>query len=124
MKRSALIGWLLLLALYALTRWGRAHVELPVFFRNHFTDLLFVPVQLIAALWITRMIRRDRQLRISAIWVVLQVILVSVWFEWYMPNYGGIRSQLFTADLTDVAMYVLGGVGFLWFQYWECRSAC
>jgi hypothetical protein len=121
MKRQALIGlmgWLALLALYGATRWAREHLDLPVFFRDHFTDLLFIPVQLIAALWITRIVRRDMELRISAIWVVLQVVLVSVLFEWYMPTYGAQRTH-FTADLKDVAMYVLGGAWFMWFQYWE-----
>lgn len=122
MKTKTKVTLFILAALYLLTRWARIHVDLPAFFRNHFTDLLFVPVQLITSLWLTRLVKRDPTIRISLVWIILQVVFVAFMFEWYMPNYGADREK-FTGDILDVAMYALGGIAFVVFQFWETRTS-
>ncbi len=121
MKWQAKIWLILLVGLYFGTRWARIHLSLPDFFRFHFTDLLFVPVQLMGALWLTRLVKRDQTIRIDAVWIVLQVLFVSLLFEWYMPRYGADQAK-FTGDWRDVCMYVIGGFGFFFFQRWETKS--
>lgn len=122
MKTKTKVILFILAALYLLTRWARMHLDLPVFFRHHFTDLLFVPLQLITALWLTRLVKRDPKIQIPLVWVVLQVVFVCFIFEWYMPNYGAEREK-FTGDILDVAMYMLGGTAFVLFQLWENRTS-
>lgn len=122
MKRWAKIVLLVLIILYFITRWARNHVDaLPDFFRNHFTDLLFIPVQLIIALWGTRLLKRDPNIQISLVWIIVQVIFVSFLFEWYMPNYGADTNK-FTGDFIDVLMYVVGGFLFVVFQQLESKK--
>ena len=115
MKLRAKIALLTLIGLYFITRWARTEELLPGFFRNHFTDFLFIPVQLLIALWGTRLIKRDTEIRVPVSWVAVQVIFVSLLFEWYLPVYSA-NAPDFTADPVDVGMYVLGGLVFIFFQ--------
>lgn len=108
-SRKLKIAPVVLFLLYFLTVVLRS--ELPYFFRFHFTDLLFVPLQLIIALCGLRIIKQNKQLKIPVILILLVVLCDSVLFEWYLPNFSE-NVHLFTGDFSDVLMYVIGGLLF------------
>lgn len=114
-----MISWKLKIApfvlflLYFLTVFFRS--ELPCFFRFHFTDLLFVPLQLIIALCGLRIIKQNKRLKIPVSLIVLVVLFDSVLFEWYLPNFSE-NAHLFTGDFSDAIMYSIGG-----FLFWTMQ---
>jgi hypothetical protein len=63
------------------------------------------------ALIIIRLIKCDKTIVISTGMIFIQVLLVSVYFEWYLPKYKS-HVHPYTSDLWDVVMYVLGGILF------------
>ena len=102
--------------LYLIVRYLRATVtELPDFVRFHLTDLLFVPAMSLFALIFVRYIKRDINLTIPFYYVLVQVIIISIYFEWYLPNFS-VNLDWYTPDLMDIVMYSLGGVIFLILQ--------
>lgn len=117
MGKRKLIFWFLgFMTLYFITRYLRTEYPgLPSFFKYQFTDLLFVPTMCIFALMVVRWLKRDQTITISIGLVALQVILVSYYFEVYLPNY---KSHIhpYTFDVWDMVMYVLGGFFFLLLQ--------
>ena len=97
---------------YFLVRYIRIDLETPGHFVEYYlTDLLFVPAMSLFALILVRAIKRDPQITISALLVFIQVVLISLYFEWYLPS-----RTAYTADLIDVVMYLLGGILFLLIQ--------
>ena len=101
---------------YFLTRYLRSTVEnLPDFVRFHLTDLLFVPAMSLFALIILRFTRHDPSLTIHWLSVAIQVVIVSLYFEWYLPN-NSPEGHIHVADSADCLMYVLGGILFVLFQ--------
>jgi hypothetical protein len=106
-----------LMALYFLTRYLRLEwAELPNFFRFHFTDLLFVPAMSLFSLIVIRFFKRDPSLTIPWQSVAIQVVLVSFYFEWYLPN-NSPEGHVHISDAVDCLMYGLGGLIFLGWQY-------
>lgn len=106
---------LLLTVLYLSTRYLRLHVDgLPSFIAFHFTDLLFIPMQLTICLIVLRFLKRNNTLTIPVALAFVNTMSMSVLFEWYLPIYKG--SVLQTADITDALMYFLGAVLFLLMQ--------
>lgn len=103
------------MAIYFLIRWLRTVVSLPDFFRFHFTDLLFVPAMALFALIILRYIRKDEKLTIPFWTIMLQVFLVSIYFEYYLPKYMR-HVHPYTSDSLDVLMYFAGGTIFIFLQ--------
>lgn len=89
--------------------------ELPTFIRFYLTDLLFIPTMGFFALIFVRILKRDVTIKITAPSLFIQVLLVSIYFEWYLPNYSS-TSHWYTSDFIDVLMYVFGGFIFLWMQ--------
>jgi glycopeptide antibiotics resistance protein len=115
-EKRSLLWFLILMALYAVTRIARDYVrDIPIFFRYHFTDLLFVPAMGCFALFFVRLIKKDATIQIPTLTVFFQVALISLYFEFYLPTY---RSHVhpYTGDWTDVLMYFLGGVLFVFLQ--------
>lgn len=85
------------------------------FLHNYFTDLLFVPLLGLSGLLVVQLIKQDTSLRISAWQIVVLVISVSLYFEWYLPNYS--KNKLwYTMDVFDCLMYLIGGGIFLLLQ--------
>jgi len=115
MQRRAVFLLLVLCIAYWCTKWAKHHYHLYPFFRDHFTDLLFIPMQLTLALIVVRFLRRDSSLRISILQIVLTVIAMIALFEWYLPHYSE-KKELYTGDPADAAMYVLGGIFFIIYQ--------
>lgn len=52
--------------------------------------------------------------------VILLVIGLSFYFEYYLPNYKS-KPGWYTQDIWDVLMYVLGGLLFMIYQVAEHR---
>ncbi len=101
---------------YFAVRYVRSAYDLaPDFVRYYLTDLMFVPTMGIFALIVVRYLKRDSTIRIPAFVVFVQVVLVSMFFEWYLPNYSG-KVGWYTADMVDVLMYFFGGFIFLFAQ--------
>ena len=100
-----------LMLLYFLVRWAYIFGTTGIL-RWYLTDLLFVPAMCTFALILVRWIKNDRLLRIHWSSVLVQVVAVSLYFEWYLPSH---YSQ-YTADPMDTVMYVCGGALFLMFQ--------
>jgi len=112
-KYSAHIAFVLLMATYFLIRYLRiSFPDLPNFFRFHFTDLLFVPAMSLFALIIIRMVKRDRTITIQWWAVVVQVLIVTLYFEWYLPN-NPPDGHIHVSDWVDCLMYATGGVAFI-----------
>ena len=82
--------------------------DLPNFVRHHLTDLLFVPAMSLFALIIIRFIKRDSELKVHWLSVGIQVILVSIYFEWYLPN-NSPKGHIHIADWVDCIMYIIRG---------------
>jgi len=100
-----------LMTVYFLVRWMLIFGETGVL-RWYLTDLLFVPAMCTFGLIAVRLIRRDWTLQLTWWHVFVQVVLVSIYFEVYLPK----NHPQYTADLWDVVMYFLGGGLFLILQ--------
>jgi len=88
----------------------------PLFLANHVTDILFVPAMATFALIVLRRIRNDSHLLIPTVYVIIQTVLVSLYFEWYLPNYP-MNGHTYTADFFDVICYFSGAILYLFVQY-------
>lgn len=105
-----------LMLLYLFVRILRAEAEhLPVFVKYYLTDLLFLPVLCLFALMVIRFLKRDAHLRIPVFYVFAQALLISVYFEWYLPAHP-IGQNEYTSDILDVGMYFSGALVFCVFQ--------
>lgn len=115
-KHRAHIAFVIIMSAYFLIRYLRSTVEhLPDFVRFHLTDLLFVPAMSLFALIILRFTRRDPTLRVHWTSIAIQVVLVCLYFEWYLPN-NTPKGHVHIADLVDCLMYIIGGVTFILLQ--------
>lgn len=116
-KFKAHINFVFIMLLYLIARYLRVGLDdAPDFIRYHFTDLLFIPAMGLFALIFVRFIKRDRTITIPWFYVLIQVVLVSLYFEWYLPNYSAKGLEWYTPDMIDVSMYFLGGGFFLLIQ--------
>jgi len=110
-KYRPIIFFLCLMTVYFLVRWALIFGETGVL-RWYFTDLLFVPAMCTFALIGVRFLKRDHSIRITWRQVFLQVLVVSFYFEWYLPA----EDSKYTSDPWDVVMYIIGGFVFLFVQ--------
>jgi hypothetical protein len=108
------ILFLVIMTIYFITRVVRVTSDV-LFIKYYLTDLLFVPAMCLFALIFTRLIRRDSTLLIPSLYVFIQVILVSLFFEWYLPKHG-MYGNTYTADPYDAVMYFVGGIIFIVLQ--------
>lgn len=99
------------MGMYFLIRWFYIFGTTGIL-RWYLTDLLFVPTMCLFALILIRRLKNDAAIQIPIYSVVIQVIAVSVYFEWYLPS----QNAQYTGDPLDVFMYVLGGIVFLFLQ--------
>ena len=63
------------------------------------------------ALIFVRLLKRDAKIKISPLLIFIQVVLVSLYFEVYLP-----KITSYVSDPIDILMYVLGGFIFLLIQ--------
>ena len=112
-KYKAHIAFVLLMLVYFLIRYLRIIApNLPDFLRFYFTDLLFVPAMSLFALIIIRFMKRDESITIHWLTVLIQVVVVSIYFEWYLPNHTT-KDHIHVSDWLDCAMYATGGWAFV-----------
>ena len=108
--------FVLLMFFYFSVRIIRVGVnDISDFIRFYLTDLIFVPTMALFSLIFVRFLKRNQTIRISPSLVFFQVVLVSLFFEWYLPNYSA-KSDWYTSDPWDVFNYILGGFIFLLIQ--------
>src|SRR3989338_334229 len=99
-----------LMLVYLFIRFLRVEVEgMPIFIRYYLTDLLFLPVLCLSALVVIRYLKRDPYVRIPVLYVFIQALLISLYFEWYLPAHP-IGQNQYTSDPFDVAMYFSGAL--------------
>ena len=117
MANKKLWWWFLaFMTVYFVARYARSNIDnLPDFFKFQFTDLLFIPTVSTFALIFVRLFKRDNSITISTWLIAFLVVLMSVYFEWYLPTF---KSHIhpYTSDWIDIVMYVLGGAMFLFVQ--------
>ena len=68
-----------------------------------------------------RIIKRDAQALIPWYFVLIQTVLVAIYFEWYLPVFHG-KPGWYTSDKMDVVMYFIGAFLFLTIQYYFLSS--
>jgi len=102
------------IAAYGLNRWFfKPMLGLP-FLHDHFDDLLLIPAALPLVLWLQRCLGlRLHNHPPSGREVMLHLVVWSVICEFIGPRFLG-RG---TADIMDVLVYAVGGLG-AWF-YWN-----
>lgn len=103
---------LVMVAAYFFTHYLQHFVRGPGWLRHYGKDLLLVPM-IISAVEITAQFL-NKPIAIRTKEVVLAVLAVSVAFEWIIPA----LSKNQTGDPWDVAMYLAGGLVFLFFTRW------
>lgn len=101
------------MVIYFLVRWALILGDRGLI-RYYLTDLLFVPAMCTFGLIGVRLIKKSKDLTISWIHVLIQVVFVSWYFEWYLPS----NYEVYTSDIWDVVMYFTGGALFLLIQKW------
>lgn len=92
------------------TRWQKC--KIPVFINNYLTDFLFIPLLLMFTLFLLRIIKREKVLKLNVTMLLVSVVFTSFVFEYYLPQ----KSNIYTSDMYDVFVYGLGGVSFYFLQ--------
>lgn len=110
-KYRAFLFFSALMTVYFLVRWALIFGDTG-FLRWYLTDLLFVPAMCTFALMVVRRMKRAPKITIPARNIYLQVLVVAIYFEWYLPS----QDSNYTSDPWDVVMYLIGGFLFLWIQ--------
>ncbi|MGV6861751.1 MAG: hypothetical protein ACWA41_08250 [Putridiphycobacter sp.] len=87
-----------------------AEVPMPIFLKNHLTDLLCMPIVLTICLWGIRTLKKRPNFMLT-IPMILSMSLFYAWFfEFFAPQYYPAQ----TGDKIDAIMYLIGG-GLYWF---------
>jgi hypothetical protein len=121
-KNKPLFAFIIIMLLYFMIRCFRdTFPSLPQFFRFYLTDLLFVPAMASIALVVIRFLKQDSTLLISSVLLLFQTTLISIYFEWYLPNFDR-NSDWYTGDLLDVLMYFIGAFFFYLLQRTSFKS--
>ncbi|MVN22492.1 hypothetical protein [Mucilaginibacter arboris] len=83
----------------------------PILYLNgHLGDFLAVPVIANLGLWFQRIFIAKRSTYVLKPGHVIFIVLyLSIAFEWLLPTY---HPEIFTADWTDVLLYIIGGCFF------------
>ena len=109
------------MVLYFIVKYVQPFID-NTFIDGYFTDLLFVPAMSLFALIGVRFIKRDNTITIPLHLILLQTLLVGMYFELYLPTQEAITGN-YTSDPIDVLMYILGGGLFFVLQRQFLRSS-
>jgi hypothetical protein len=105
--------FLSLVSLYAINKlvilWAD---NIPIFFKNYFSDLLFLPLVLIICLAVILYVKKETALKLTFLMVITLTLFYSWFFEIYAPKI--YPNQI--GDLIDVVMYFIGAIIFLIYQ--------
>lgn len=98
--------FLFMMAGYSLIRLARYnHFPIPEMLNSYTTDVLCIPLVLSATLLLARLIKRNHELKIHSLLILLICLEFSCVFEWILPA----KSPIYTGDPLDVVMYFFGG---------------
>lgn len=109
------------MVLYFIVKYFQPFID-NAFIDNYFTDLLFVPAMSLFALIGVRFVKRDNTITIPLYLILIQTILVGLYFELYLPTQVAITGK-YTSDPIDVLMYITGGGLFFVVQRQFLRSS-
>lgn len=99
--------------LYLLIRFLRfLEVDIPQFLNSYATDLLCMPIILTIILFLVQKVKRNDSIALPIAGIIFVTTYWAVYFEYYLPY----RSEMYTADAVDVAMYILGMLSFILWQ--------
>jgi hypothetical protein len=105
--------FLSLVCLYIINKLTILWIDnIPLFFKNYFSDLLFLPIVLIICLTVIRYIKKETVLKLNFFMVLALTLFYSWFFEIYAPKY--YPHQI--GDSIDIVMYFLGALIFLVYQ--------
>lgn len=112
-NRKVIWTFVALMGLYFLLRALRSIHILPALLSNYGTDLLFVPAMCLFALFFIHYLKG---MQLIPTWMILlQTVLISIYFEWYLPN-TCISPPCYVSDYGDVIAYFIGAILFIGFQ--------
>jgi hypothetical protein len=101
--------FVILCLIYFATRYLKStDLILPIFIKNHLTDLLCMPIILTICLVGVRLIRRLPNYVLNPFMIFSMTVFYAVIFEYLAPK----SNPNQTGDWIDVGMYVLGGLGY------------
>lgn len=85
---------------------------LPSLINGYLTDFLFPILLFLFTLWLLRIIKRDNQIKLTNLMLIVGCVFVSVVFEFFLP----LKNGVYVADKLDVIMYSLGTFSFSFLQ--------
>lgn len=88
------------------------HFPLPALINNYLNDFLCMPIILTLCLGFVRIIKKNKDIRLSGFVIISLTIYYSVYFEYYLPK---VNSR-YTADPIDVLLYFAGALVFYLLQ--------
>lgn len=101
--------FLLLSIVYLITRYLKStNLELPIFIKNHLTDLLCMPIILTLCLVFVRIVKRIPNYVLTPFMIFSMTAFYAVLFEYIAPK----SNPNQTGDWIDVLMYGIGGIGY------------
>lgn len=101
--------FIILCLIYFVTRYLKyTDLKLPLFIKNHLTDLLCMPIVLTICLAFVRPIKRLPNYTLTPFMIISMTVFYAVLFEYVSP----INNPNQTGDWIDVLMYVIGGFGY------------
>ena len=113
MRRYPLVvGLMACYLIHLLFKFGR--VPVPWFISHYFADLLCMPLLLSVVVIGMRGVKKDPNLILPGSMIVMAVLYVAFVFEYWLP----LHWSRYTADVFDLLMYGVGGLGFYFFQTW------
>lgn len=87
-------------------------VQLPQWIYFYFSDFLCMPVVLSVCLASVRIAKKNNTIFIPLGAIIGLTVYYAMYFEWLLPQY----NPRYTADIVDVALYILGAGLFYGFQ--------
>lgn len=101
--------FIIICLIYIVTRYLKStDLELPIFIKNHLTDLLCMPIILTICLAFVRWIKRLPNYVLTPFMIISMTVFYAVLFEFLAP----INNPNQTGDWIDILMYAIGGFGY------------
>jgi hypothetical protein len=97
----------------------RNSIFINSFVNNYFTDLIFIPLQGLTSLWLTRIILKKHFLILNIRLVLFLFLFNSILFEFYLPYFTTHNS---TSDWLDILMYFMGSMVFYILQFFTLNQ--
>jgi len=108
------VHFTVLILLFGLNQLLKVVFESAVFIHGYFNDLLAIPLIIaFTSLLLQLFYYQKSENIISLPKIIFTVLLVTVYFEWYLPD----QSTSYTRDLWDIVCYIVGGIySYVWLR--------